>query len=1099
MTAQRPFLSLVRPLPGVWCAHCSHITHLDAATSSGNIRLCPRYGSCQVGGVSGLQLRCAPGHTGAACAACAAGYAPADASPCAPCVPCSDDGGTAAYLHWLLAAAAAVVLAAAGFVSYKAVQERGSLQQDLMVGGVRIMLNYVALMGYATAALLPMRQYTLRMASRAVTLQQWHTACGRDEGRLMADVTRAAASAAASNVSLGVGSSMAWVLHGQRFSPDLWYDDRELLLQWSADEAAAEQQRSAGSSLEQHGVSTVASFFEVLAGAAGAVPVSAFTGGSCSMGHAQFVASSRWSLGVSLALLVLSGVALCALTRPARRVWGVCARAAACGACRRGSTSSSAQDSGDTTDADVQLQGNPMASWAVRSGASAKAAAVHVTGAQPTQSPMSVSAAASISPGSRKAAFAASRAAPRGVTQRAMPDSSRTGIAKHTQAGAARDATDSASTITWAATRTLFSVYLLAWGMSIGTALQVMAPPHRESDGASYVMSSSLGSTQTQSDLYTVAVVTLAANGMLFPLLAMVLLRMHALRLLDKSHHSSVTLSVLTAGYRLQFTPAQARTAAMRILGGMRRASADAGRRAGIDSREEQQAQRAAVALSVRMSQRLQSRCCGLARCVPSHGFAVLRQLQNAAVLCCLWLITTVSVRVLAIGVVVGCVLALTHGLQPYTIPELNRLDMAVSCVVLLHLCIMWLARDSGTVAAIMACLHVLVLLSVTTTVLRGASRKVRTLGSAVRGRMSVWLPELAHTHGHAVDSDDDSDDDVPGSASRTRRASAADADAVLGSSLPGCLEVLSALAVRVGCTCCRRSAHRRGSSSWLHSGSEQWAAVARLARKAVKQQAASLPKSGGTGAGASHAATALLRHADSIGGVQRSVYDMCGSAVCECRRYGREDLESDTEMLGSLLRQAAGNSKTSISPHATTAVPAVNGCAVSYTRPSLAVSLAAGGHVSAPASRILRGQRRRISDHSTARPPRLSMVSKVQAQHVGFAPMPSLRRSGLKQQQGVAPRSAAAATAAAATASVPPVLLHGVNGRNVSSSRGVLHGGASTRDLMALSMDRLRTLAASGERSAGGGSRPGVRRVPSTHLHRLSRSTVIGRPLSNL
>ena len=61
-----PGKALVRPLPGIWCDGCSHVRDVVNADAS-TVRVCPRYGACQVGGVSGVSMRCAPGHTGAAC------------------------------------------------------------------------------------------------------------------------------------------------------------------------------------------------------------------------------------------------------------------------------------------------------------------------------------------------------------------------------------------------------------------------------------------------------------------------------------------------------------------------------------------------------------------------------------------------------------------------------------------------------------------------------------------------------------------------------------------------------------------------------------------------------------------------------------------------------------------------------------------------------------------------------------------------------------------------------------------------------------------------------------------------------------------------
>ena len=138
--------------------------------------LCPRVGSCEVGGPLQQDMRCAPGHTGAGCAACESGWVPQDGSPCAPCVQCD----THSFLSYVafLCTAGSVVLGLV-FLAYSAVSKRGQVVQDLLFGSLRVLSMYVSMLSYVFTAFAPPTEDSLGLESRSVRLEQWQEACGR--------------------------------------------------------------------------------------------------------------------------------------------------------------------------------------------------------------------------------------------------------------------------------------------------------------------------------------------------------------------------------------------------------------------------------------------------------------------------------------------------------------------------------------------------------------------------------------------------------------------------------------------------------------------------------------------------------------------------------------------------------------------------------------------------------------------------------------------------------------------------------------------------------------------------------------------------------
>ena len=202
-----PNTSVLRPLPGVWCQDCERVGDLMGASA---VESCPRYGGCETGGWRGGQLRCGEGHTGPLCAACQEGFTPAKGSPCGYCEPCSQ-GSDAPVV--LLSVGGCIVVLGLVALSVLAIKDRGSLQQDLLIGAARITVGYFAIIGYISIALQPVTEAGLGLASRAISLPQWQAACGREQGSHGAAVSAAA----------GLGNFTSLGEAGE-----VWYSDRSI-------------------------------------------------------------------------------------------------------------------------------------------------------------------------------------------------------------------------------------------------------------------------------------------------------------------------------------------------------------------------------------------------------------------------------------------------------------------------------------------------------------------------------------------------------------------------------------------------------------------------------------------------------------------------------------------------------------------------------------------------------------------------------------------------------------------------------------------------------------------------------------------------------
>ena len=743
-------------LPGAWCDGCTSAAHLFLASTQsqfGGVHVCPRFGACESGGEGGSQLRCAAGHVGAACAGCKAGHAPPNGSPCAPCESCPEtDAVFSAGL------AVFVVAATIGFVvlSVRGVQLRGQLTQDLLIGSARMLLGYIALMGYVTMALSPFTESTLGLGSRAVTREQWYEACGRGQGRHLQQVSPLTGSLQA---AAGNASSSPWVSDASLYSP--------------------EPPASAGSKF-----AWVSDAFRFAASLTGALPPSSIPAASCALGHTAFATQVRAMFG--LAGIVLVGIAV---------VFGVLELGFA----------------------------KPGAPKPVRPNA-AKPRSL-------TANPLLLSTAKSTK------------------KSRAGEGPSK---GSGTLGGTGSLAT--AQLVLWTLLRFLLSVYLLAWGAVVAASMQVLAPAWALPSGT-YAFPTSLAVDITETgDLTVVAWLSLVLHAAVVPFLAVLVLRARAAALLHEDHHTSATLAVMTAGYRLQLSPRQARQVTKRTL-----AASGSGA-----SNSAQQA--VAVALSVRMSRRMEQRCCGVAKFVPSHAFAVLRLLQNAIVLSCLWLTTNMVVRSVVMGLAVSTLLLLTYSLRPYSLPAHNTQDMQVSVTVLLHVILLSAFPGDATVAILLLTVHCLTAGSILWSILRGASSYVRSFSATVRKQIHTLLPEVAVAQGAAQD-----------------------AEGVAASALPSASLVCQALLSRAGCTWCKP---RPASTHPLRSGTQQWADLPQVASSVLATANASSKQD---------VAAALEAESDGIFGSAPRLACPCGSG--RATSSGVED-----EALALAVRQAVGS-----------------------------------------------------------------------------------------------------------------------------------------------------------------------------------------------
>ena len=762
-------------------------------TPSSALEQCPRYGACEVGGTRGYELRCAEGHFGPLCAACQRGFVPLDNSPCAPCVTCDASQDVLVILFAL-----AVVAAVLGLVvlSVVAIKQRGSLQQDLLIGALRIAAGYFAIIGYISIALQPVTEQDLGLSSRAVTLPQWQSACGRVP-QFHQDTVRGSA-------ALGNYSAFA-------DNPGTWHSDAGVFTARS---------QTAGESDASWAAGIMGDVFAFMATATGALPVTAFAEASCTLGHHSFVDQTLGILGASTALLFVSAALVGAV---------------------------------EFMGADGRRCPAPLRRCLVpkltRPRASSPPMSMH-------RNPLAASPAGVALPGPGRASTRAlakpadaSTASQSGSSAKSKPNTSLWEALRATPP----------LIILWAMTRTAASVYILAWGATLGSSLQALAPGY-EVDAATHIFAASLGAS-SQDGLLAFAYIAFSVHAIAFPLLAMWLLRAQAPHLVDKSHHASVTYAVMTAGYRLQLSPSQAEHAARKFV------EEEAAHGKGIPAEKdaERMAGQVVVRLSVRMSRQMEQRCCGLAKWIPSHGFALLRMMQNMLVLCALWLTTASPARVAVIAVTVVAMLLLTYALQPYALQELNILDAQVCLTALVHLLILYSARDSTPAMATLLVLHCIMVLSLVWAIARGFFKKARGVGAALRARLAGVLPDLAP------------DCDVQG-----------DAEELAASSI-GVLDVLRAAGVKAGLLAPRARPSPSGG---------RWTAALASSLSMVRAELSSKHSP-------ATIESKLVTHAASALALSPTVFDSLLARAALCTRCGKPIPRTSSDSISATLAMA--------------------------------------------------------------------------------------------------------------------------------------------------------------------------------------------------
>jgi len=270
-----------------------------------------------------------------------------------------------------------------------------------------------------------------------------------------------------------------------------------------------------------------------------------------------------------------------------------------------------------------------------------------------------------------------------------------------------------------------------------------------------------------------IAFAALIFFGFIVPLLLLGSLRGRASYVLDTGHHASVTVAILTTGYRLQLTRMEAEQLVRKQL-----LEAGPSKTETATATDNDNSQVLRIAREV--SKRMEARCCGLAKYIPSHGFGLVRQMQTVLVLCALWLTVAPGARA---GVIISTLLAsslLTHTVQPYAIAELNKLDITACAAVVLHTGVA-LSGAWEQLQWLVWPIHAVVLLLLLLCVIRGASQKARTVFVALNRRLRQALPALQRLQ------------PKPG-------AGDAGDDGVQDSALPGLGAISGALGERLGC-----------------------------------------------------------------------------------------------------------------------------------------------------------------------------------------------------------------------------------------------------------------------------------------------------------
>ena len=365
-------------------------------------------------------------------------------------------------------------------------------------------------------------------------------------------------------------------------------------------------------------------------------------------------------------------------------------------------------------------------------------------------------------------------------TSSAAPGSKSSKENKNTEKPEAEKTTWTVRVLAWAGARFLASIYLFLWAGAISASLQVLAP-RLEAGDSSWVTAASLAmDINTVQHLVVLAVAAVAVFGFVIPLGLMAYLRGRGITVLDANSHASVTVAILTSGYRLQLTPVETRQ-----LVQVQMVASKAGRKLDTDTNA------AVYKMAQEVSRRMEARCCGLAKYIPSHGFALVRQIQTVLVLCALWLLIEPISRAAVIILALAAAVALTYVLQPYALPELNSLDMQASIAVAIHVLVL-VPGGWPHLNAVVWVMHAITALLLALAVLRGVSQKGREMLAYVNTMIKAWLPEL--------------ENDLPtADAADASSAEAAQDAQLLNSASPSPLALLRALLVKLGCSALKR------------------------------------------------------------------------------------------------------------------------------------------------------------------------------------------------------------------------------------------------------------------------------------------------------
>ena len=784
--------SALATVPGAWCTDCEGTPDLSDRGGD-TVLLCPRYGSCDIGGAFGTSLRCAPGHTGAACAACQEGFKPEFDSPCAPCVACDMAADwTAAFVFSALGVAVVFFIVLA-FVS---TLTRGSLKSDMLIGSLRIATVYGSIMAMVIVATQPVKERTLNMHGRAVNLQSWQGGCGRTQPNQLQRGTQLLNEGYLGNLtSLVNGNASALdaavVAAGGFGQP---------VTRWLSDASLYDRQELVDSANEW-----MVFVFTSAGVALGMVPPTSLSDRSCYFGHSAFVGTAQATMLISLlGGLTLVGMLIavsydCGVKAVKRGISEVRRRASSVSISPRGQGPHRAKSFGlraplntakpppgpparppsppggdslggsNSGSDDMEGGGDSKNTPPVRGGVDSKAPSttsvlspLRGTLAAPSthKSPtLQQSSSGSVAVGNPLHRATSSPTPPEAVTaiRKAPGPPPRGGLkggARSPSIGQLRKQREQNKRLnaqvplwrifSWLGVRVAMSLYLYLWGAGVASAMQVRSQPLVVGTAGSFILPSALGVQSDSNGLSILAFLVLFVNAMLMPMAGIVFLRMSSSKLLDKSHHASVTWAVLTGGYRLQLAPRQVEKFAEFLLESLSTNQAD--------TRSFELVRLMAVAMPVRVSRELEARCCGMARWLPSHGFALVQMLGQSAMLAALWLFEDIVTRIGLFAMVLLFLMGFLFALQPHTLGELDRLDMGTKGLCLLHLLAVALFGQNFVVSLMLVGLHGVTMLYLAYAISRGSCHCARASGARVVHGINACLPALKRGTSHDID-----------------------------------------------------------------------------------------------------------------------------------------------------------------------------------------------------------------------------------------------------------------------------------------------------------------------------------------------------------